>query len=402
MRLKAALIIMHVLIILQTYGQTDSLKARPSIGIAFHAGNLVKIHGEYPPNSTSTFAEASVLWKCFGRKNWQSVHGYPSAGFSLIHAQFGNQDVLGQAIGALPMLRFEKWFDRSFLSIRTGLGIAWFSKPYDALSNPENLVIGSSFANMTLFALEYNHRIGHRWVVHAGGSFMHCSGAHLTVPNIGANLPALTMGVSFIPKVIQPRLGNKNNGVTEKGLFAGVQFINGYHEFPGTIRPADGPLYIVYGFAVHAGKSFKAHRKFSFGFNAHYYTAYADYLNSQELINSNSISKKDPLNVICYAGYEWNFGRVAFFVQGGINLYDPVLRALNKVWDLPKHGWLHQYTANKIGYRIYAHSQFNHNHRIMQPFIHIAVKTNGGTADFLELGIGADFRSRKSPKHETD
>ena len=392
MRLSAGIVILNMLGMLQGLAQSDSLQATASFELRLHTGRLVKIHGEYPPNKISTYTEASVLWKCHGKKNWQSAHGYPSAGFSFIHAQFGNQDVLGQSIGAMPLLRFEKWFNRSFVSVRTGMGIAWFNKPYDAVGNPKNLVIGSRFANMTMISAEYNYRISSHWLISGGASFMHCSGAHLTVPNIGANLPALTAGLCYDPHGVKTKAHLKKIVVKERNTFAGIQFISGFHEFPGTIRPADGPRYQVYGVALHAGKSFRAHSKISLGFNAHYYTAYADYLHSQELLNSNSFRKKDPVNLVCYAGYEWNFGRVAFFLQGGFNLYDPVLRALNKVWDLPKHGWLHEYTAQKIGYRIYAHSQFAATPHNFQPFIHIAVKTNGGTADFLELAVGADFQ----------
>jgi hypothetical protein len=393
-------IIMQLFAVSFASGQRDTTDAVLSAGFQLHAGRLVKIHGEYPPNNISTVAEASVLWKCRGGKNWHGAHGYPSAGFSLVHAQFGNQDVLGQSVGAIPMLRHEHYFSRSFISVRAGLGLAWFNKPYDAISNPANLVIGSSFANMTLFAAEYNYCAGKHWLLKTGFSFLHCSGAHMTVPNIGANLPAFTAGICYYHnhECLEKNIPREVQKTNQK--FAGLQMITGFHEFPGTVRPADGPRYIVYGLGGYAGRSFRAHQKLSVGLNAHYYTAYADYIQSQELITSNKFRRRDAMNLVSYVGYEWTYGRFAFFVQAGINLYDPALRALNEVWDLPKHGWLHQYTANKIGYRMYAQPQFGATTKLMQPYLQMAVKTNGGTADFLELAIGVDFSTRVNRRHE--
>jgi hypothetical protein len=298
------------------------------------------------------------------------------------------------------MLRHEHYFGRSFISIRAGLGLAWFNKPYDAISNPANLVIGSRFANMTMIAAEYNYCAGKHWMLKTGFSFLHCSGAHMTVPNIGANLPAFTAGICYCTSHECAGKNLPREIVKTDQRFAGLQMITGFHEFPGTVRPTDGPRYRVYGLGLYAGKSFRAHQKLSAGLNVHYYTAYADYIQSQELINSNTFRRRDAMNLVSYIGYEWTYGRFAFFVQAGINLYDPTLWALNEVWDLPKHGWLHQYTANKIGYRMYTQQQFGTATSAIRPYVQMAVKTNGGTADFLELAIGVDLNARVNRKRE--
>lgn len=378
----------------RSYAQTDSVRPYTEFGLSAHAGKLVKIHGEYPATTIAGVSELSLLRKCAGNREWHSAQGFPSTGLSLIHVRFGNEDILGQSIGLVPQMRFEKRLARSFFSIRAGLGIAWFSKPYDAVSNPENLVIGSRLANMTQITLEWNRYIGDHVLIRAGGSFTHCSGAHLTVPNIGANLPAVTIGIAFQPNHFTKDLFRKRIKIPFRQTSFGVHLISGFHEFPGTIRPADGPKYIVYGIGVNGSKSWSTRGKASAGVNVHYYTAYADYIKSQELINSKTFNRFDPMNLVLYAGYEWNFGRASFFVQAGINLYDPVLRALNEVWDLPKHGSLHQYSANKIGYRCYIYRQADTTPKRFNAFLHIAVKSNGGTADFLEFAIGADLISR--------
>jgi hypothetical protein len=385
-----------------SHAQSDTAKTYFESGLNIHAGKLVKIHGEYPATSIASVHELSLLWKCKGNKPWHGAHAFPSAGLSFIHTQFGNKDILGQAIGLVPQMRFEKRFSESFVSIRAGLGIAWFNKPYDARTNPENLVIGSRLANLTQVAVEWNRYISQHIIIRFGGSFTHCSGAHVAVPNIGANLPAFTIGVGYQPRHFSNDLFRKKIKTSFRQTTFGAQLINGLHEFPGTIRPADGPRYIVYGLGLHASRSWRIRGKASAGLNLHYYTAYADYIRSQELIESKTFNRLDPMNLVLFVGYEWNFGRVSFFIQGGVNLYDPVLRALNQVWDLPKHGWLHQFTANKIGYRVYLHKQQEPSDKRINPFVHIAVKSNGGTADFLEFAIGIDLKgTSKNPEYDS-
>jgi hypothetical protein len=376
--------------------QKDTLQAIPELALHAHVGRLVKIHGEYPATGISSVHEFSILWKTQGKKDWHAAHGFPSAGISVMHAQYGNQEILGQSLGVVPMMRFEKKHNRFMFSLRAGLGIAWFNKPYDAIENPRNLVIGSRLANMSQLALTMHYQLTQQWTIHIGGSFTHCSGAHMTVPNIGANLPAIFVGMAYHPHQTFISTPRHKTITRDKKTFIGFQMITGFHEFPGTIRPSDGPRYIVYGGGIQASKTFNNRGKVNTGINVHYYTAYADYIHSQELIGSNHFNTLDPFNVVLFAGYEWTYGRVAFFLQGGINLYDPVLRALNEVWDLPKHGWLHQYTANKIGYRIYRHRVQSNDRSNINPYLHVAVKSNGGTADFLEIALGLDFKLRRS------
>lgn len=366
----------------------------------FHVGKLVKIHGEYPPTDITSLTELNLSWKTRGNKYWQTLYCFPSVGFSLTHAQFGNQDVLGQAIGFVPTMRFEKWKEDTRWSIRAGLGVAYFTKPYNSSSNPENLVIGSPWANMSLLKMEFSKPLFNRFRYNVGLSLMHCSNAHVDVPNIGANLIAFHAGISFSnkPELLKTESEKTKSIVPRKPLRLGIQTILGIHEFKGTTRPVDGPKYFVYGASVFASKSFKPKRRISVGMNYHYYTAYHDYALLQELYQSDEDIKKKSQNLVLFGGCEWNYGRMAFYVQLGINLYNPFLHEMNKVWDLPKNRFINLWTANKIGYKLYAYSQNGTRSGydyLLNPYLNMAVKTNGGTADFLELGIGIEIGNPK-------
>ncbi|MFN0033234.1 MAG: hypothetical protein ACKVOR_13820, partial [Flavobacteriales bacterium] len=119
--------------------------------------------------------------------------------------------------------------------------------------------------------------------------------------------------------------------------------------------------------------------------NYHYYPYMHDYIISQELFDA-SLAKRNAQTVVVFAGFEWEFGRFSFFVQAGVNVFSPFIKELNEVWDLPKQGTLNLWTSNKLGYRYYFYCP-----PIGRLFIQAAVKANGGTADFLELGVGMRF-----------
>lgn len=386
--------------VLLANAQVDStLRSIPQAEFSVLAGRLVKIHGEYPPNDVTTVAEFNFSWKTQGNKTWQSQHGYPSVGFSVVHAQLGNQDILGQAIGAMPTLRIDRARGNTRWSARVGLGIAHFFKPYHSIDNPKNLVIGSPWANMTIAKVEASRPWNEFWRYHVGVSFMHCSNAHVDVPNIGANLLAFHFGFSYT----QLKSPDKFIASPPQKIHCshpwniGMQSILGLHEFKGTIRPVDGPTYLVYGAGVYASKMIHAKGRVALGVNYHYYNAYHDYALSQELYgNIDNVHRKSQ-NIVLFASFEWLFGRVGFFLQGGLNVYDPFIHAYNKIWDIPKLSFINLYTSNKIGYRVYAMSQNKtvQLNKYIQPYLQLAVKTNGGTADFLELGIGAHIGAKR-------
>jgi hypothetical protein len=383
---------------LHLLSQTESTPLLPhSHEINIHTGRLIKIHGEYPPNDISTLIEYNISRKLIRPNSWNTAFGTPTSGISILHAQFGNQRVLGQAIGLIPTLRFERWKNQIRWSIRAGFGIAWFSKPYDANANPENLVIGSSFANMSTCQIGFAYPLGKKLRVNAGISFTHCSDAHVAVPNIGANLIGGYVGFAWCKKSLE--LSDFHQKKISKNLdkrwVSGISAILGIHEFPGTIRPIDGPLYFVFGENIFIQKEIRNHRILSIGLNHHVYRAYADYIKTQELFGTSDQLKWKSHNLVFYLGYEWCYGHVSLFVQAGANLYAPFIHKINEVWDMPKHGPLYRYTANKLGYRFQLYNAEQKYQHDLNPFLSLGVKSNGGTADFLELSIGTVFNNRR-------
>ncbi|MFN0031103.1 MAG: acyloxyacyl hydrolase, partial [Flavobacteriales bacterium] len=283
------------------------------IGLNEHVGKLIKIHGEYPPSKLATLTEVSLLWQRFQPYDWQQGYGFPAYGFSLVHAQFGNQDVLGQSIAAIPMMRFDRWKGFTRYSLKAGFGLAWFNKPYDAQNNPENLVIGSRFTNMSMLRTDVTTQFSDRCTASIGLSFTHCSNSHFAVPNIGANIVAVHAGLAFhnrrgVLQLDESVYSNPSSFPKRRYMWwYSLHSILGFHEAIGTIRPVDGPRYPVYGIGLFGNKKI-AHRIYAVGVNYHYYPYMHDYIISQELFDA-SLAKRNAQTVVVFAGFEWEFGR---------------------------------------------------------------------------------------------
>jgi hypothetical protein len=364
----------------------------PNLGFNSHVGKLIKIHGEYPENKTSSALELFVSWSPNLRADWAKQRGHPRLGVSLMSLGFGNKEVLGTALGLIPMVEYVDAGSPFYL--RLGLGVGRFSRPYDPILRPDNLVFGSRFANLSMISMGFRLPIGDFIDFRLGCSFIHASNAHVRVPNIGGNIIALNTAFVFggIPRMVPvPRLNYEaydfNDTVPRvkkrKPWRPGFHLIQGYHSFPGTVRPSGGPLYSVSGISIYMiQKDNKTFKPWMTGLNYHYYRAYREYIISQELFPADE-SNIRAHHLTWFVGREFYFGSFSFFAQTGINLYAPFLKEVNKVWDLPKKGILYTMTSSKIGYRYHA--------PLRGLFGGVAVKASGGTADFLEFELGYEF-----------
>jgi len=364
------------------------------VELNLHVGKLIKIHGEYPSNKTSSVTELAFSFKTRGKKRWHVHNHFPSVGFSLVHVQFGNRDVLGDAFGVFPHARFQLKKGRVPLFIRGGLGAAAFTKPYNALHNPENLVLGSRIANISQIGLATLIPVGEKFRLTAGLSGTHSSDFHLRVPNIGANIVALSVGISYCNKrkwldqIVEPK---EIVAPTISKWKCGFHGILGFHEFQGTIEPKGGPVYPVYGVSLFASKSSGLRDRIGVGINAQYYTAFHDYIIGQELFSDDADERWNASNLVLFVQYEWMLGHFAMQFQLGVNLHAPFYHALNQVWDLPKNGFINEWTASKLGYRYYLLNPLAARFPGRSAFVGVAIKTNGGTADFLETSVGFIF-----------
>jgi hypothetical protein len=353
---------------------------------------LIKIHGDYPSNGISFVPEINLNWTLRGERNWHKLYEHIEFGVSLSGADFGNSEILGQAFSAIPYFSLKTQIgDRSYLGGRMGFGVSLFNKPFDQIKNPENVVIGSVVNAAAIFNAYFERELNDKFNLIAGVNGFHYSNIHLKVPNIGANVLGVNIGLKYLlptdpvdpiafaerPSVKYPRFG----------IGAGM----GLQAFRGTIRPADGPVYPVY-----TGQAFvmwpSGKRGFwSSGVIYNYMTSSYQFILGQDLDVHPEDAKKKSSNVVVFGAHEWMFGHFAFQLMVGINVYDPFTPLFNDLKSSAEdRNGLTRWTANKIGFKYYP---MRHSDAAMklQPVLGCAVKAAGGSADFLEATVGIVF-----------
>ncbi|MCC6599942.1 MAG: acyloxyacyl hydrolase [Crocinitomicaceae bacterium] len=371
--------------------QNDTLRSLSEFSFNQHLGRLIKIYEEFPTTDFSTLSELSFSYKTRGKKEWHIYHKYPSLGGSLIFIYFGNSDTLGNALGLVPTAQFEYDQKKGSFFLRAGLGIAAFNRPYRQEDNPGNLVLGSTFENLSVLHIGYSFFSGKRLSMSLGLSATHCSNSHLRVPNVGANIFSVSCGLRWSepPKIRSMKPHQAVDDRKEKNRHLhwnpAISLNFGLHEFPGTVHPIGGPLYPVYGCSLFASRVYRMNGRISLGASLYYYSGYYDLILSQQLFPEGTDAGKKSVTVSIHGAREWIFGRFGLIVQAGVNIYSPFLRELAEIKNIPSKGVLYQWTSNKVGYR---YSPLGYTQKTIKPFAGISVKANGGTADFFEVSIG--------------
>jgi len=363
------------------------------MGAEAHIGKLINIYPSFPPNQMSYTQRFDLELNANLDSSWNYLHGRAITGFTFNHSTFGNDLVLGRAFSLAYHIYLHRPVTKNirFYFNPTG-GLAWFNKPYNIIDNSSNLVVGSALTAMASAQTGFDISLGKKWQVRFGGSFYHYSNSHVAVPNVGMNVFGGFAGIRYSPNGvphamnITERIAKKGNPTNWRPMF---RLRLGLHEFPGTIAPRDGPTYKVLGLTLGMTTTSENRAMWTFGVTYDYYQGYATYIVSQQLFDD--ISNLDWLSstVAVFGGREWCFGRVHIHAELSGKIHSPVQKALDTVWDLPKGASYDPYIDARIGYRYYLIPKRKAWHKIQSaPNIGMSIKTNGGTADFLEISFG--------------
>ena len=367
----------------------DSSSIQTNIFYEFNVyrGTVLDIHPFFPETETAYSYEINVLGQTRGSRYWHQHYNFPEFGVAFSYNTFGNSELLGGAIAVLPNFSFYRPLgDRFRIKARGGGGLAYFTKPFDALNNPDNFVIGSQITAMARLELNSDVQLSDQLGLQVGATFTHYSNGHFRVPNIGANVTTYSMGLRYFPKGISGRkLPHLVQELDKKWRFA-TAFTLGKHEIEGTVLPFDGPLYTVYGMQFYTSKRFSYKNHFKAGVDLNYYTAFRDQIISQELFTEQEGLKSWKANV--FVGHEFFFGKVTFTTHVGFNTYFPIRERQIELGILEEK-FLHLRTSNLLGCSYY----FNDTSKTLKnnPFIGVVWKTIGGKADYVGLATGMAF-----------
>ena len=195
--MRKILFLVSVLSFTFSYSQTNSSYLQAD----YFYGNLI---GQNPDaaillqgHPTGMFLSYNI--RTTGNQEWESSYNYPDYGISV-----GYQDYQSKIAGKLYSLygHYNFYFtNRNSLNqliLRTGIGLAYNTNPYDKVTNNKNTAFGSSLNSSTYFKLYFQREnLIQNLGLNAGLTFIHASNSNIKSPNSGANVWAATLGINY-------------------------------------------------------------------------------------------------------------------------------------------------------------------------------------------------------------
>ncbi len=330
--------------------------------------------------------ELRLAKQTLGKRKWQAGFGFPETGVALLYGDFGNNKVYGSAIGIVPDVTLNTLSDKPLsVKVKLGIGLAYFTKPFDKQDNPENVYIGSRLANMSVAAIGFQYKLSKKVRLQYAISYYHCSNGHYQVPNVGMNLPGFKAGIKYYPsgKVKTPTT-KQSNGEKLPLKFT-VSAGAGVHEFAGTLKPVGGPKYRINVFDAGVYKNVNSVLNLKSGICVKYYTDYYNFSVKNDFENNRKIN---ATVVSVYAGNEFLLHKTGVYLQTGLDLYAPFEKEYLQYKNTPLNfsKFMEEFVSSEIGINYYWFDPLTM--KTCNPYIGIFIKTNFAMADFIGGHIG--------------
>ena len=353
---------------------TCSLSGQGMLGwnfdLSYQHGKIIKhspkIAYEIPPRTGGLFFNAR--FQTHGNRDWNEWQGFPELGLAIQWLNLGDREVLGHAIGLVPHFNIHL-IDRGRFqsSLMAGAGPGVITRPYDVISNPLNTAIGSHLNAMFAVRLDLAWQVNQHWTIRAGGSFTHLSNGAGQSPNLGVNIPTMSIGVGFSPKPVADSLF-KYHGITKKadrkwGAIAHFDIAFRENAIPG------GPKYPVYIASVGGRFRLNKVNDLSLGLGYEYHRSVFDFGLHSFTYHTKEEARKAATRWMLTISDEFHYGPVGVVLQLGVYLGDkgpsPVFTKLAVRYYLPAFG--------------------DSNAR---SFLGFYLKSHRGVAEYFSLGAG--------------
>ncbi len=360
--------------LMQSYAQTDSSQNKwEGIGIEsnFWISSMLKHASTFtsPIEHFTTAFELNILQQTTGKKDWHIRRNYPLVGLGFMYFNFNNPTVYGYALGVyphitIPLIKRNRWQ----WDVRVGMGIGYFSTPFDIHKNAEdrNVAIGSHFVNVSPFSSNLLYRFNKNWNLLAGFQFGHLSNGAIKAPNLGINLYGGHIGVRYWPSNAEPQKTYRElPHLSNRWLF----------QLRGSIGLSDaliagGPMYRNYFLSAFVSKRYISKNKALLGIDAIYYPAVWAKVRAQEEYKGKEWQQ--AYNLAVFAGNEFLIGRLGVVI--GVGVYFK-----NYYKQIP-------FLYEKIGGNFYIIQ--NEKGILKELYASVLLKAHLGRAEMFEMGLG--------------
>ena len=246
------------------------------------------------------------------KKSWDLCNCYPRVGLLFSFFDFDNRKILGYGFNlagfAEPFFRSHK---KMSVSLRTVAGLSLDTRPYDEVSNPENLSYSFPVNGYLQLNLALHYRLSEKITMNLAANYNHISNGGFREPNKGINFPTAALGLdyTFKPRPFEDRMKHKYQGSKERRFDLAIA------SFPKRIFAS--PAYFAI-FGVSAGVSQQVGRMSALTLDAEWIWDGSLKWRMENQFDSDKDYQRGALLV----GHEFLMGRFTFSQKAGIYFYD--------------------------------------------------------------------------------
>ncbi len=352
-------------------------------------------------------------------QQWAQRLKKPKTGLSIGVTDFGNLDSLGLGFTAMPFIEF-KAFGSDRWKILTGMGASYFTKKFDAETNPQNQAVTTDITWAFRLYLNYQFLSTKKIDWRTGIGYSHHSNGHMRLLNQGYNSFLVSLSADIKNPLNRPEniqnqsIPNYNKTVYN---YLAVRAGLGQNVFALAFNDKKN----VYTFAGEYGKVYNNTFKIGIGFYYRFYQHYYDYIEGNESLvqagrefdyfRSNSWYYSTNLGLSLHG--EIFLNHVGIDIQLGVNFHKPAYKMdwrINEGWDstpreIPEYWVLgeldgsykkKQLISSRLGLKYYLFGMENAPKNNL--YVGANLNSNLGQADFTELSFGYvhsfNFRER--------
>lgn len=317
--------------------------------------------------------EIKLGWQTTQKHEWARYLSYPSYGVGFYVGTVGDPAIFGRPRGLFSFVNFPITDDRerNVFNIEPSLGLTYLAKAFDKEKNPHNDAIGARLSVYFSLRFGYNYKINRDLDLEYGVDFTHFSNGRTFTPNHGLNMIGVHIGMKYNY--------NRDQMKVNKDLYKLDSLLPIRYLRPDKLPSykVDSPHSVnVYAAAgtvqtdADAGLSrryttFSGVMDYQYEINnIHQITAGMDYFYDGSLDQDFPDDSKKWHHIGVHLGYGFAFYK--FTVIGQIGTYLNANPTKSKVFIRPAL----RYSIGK------------------KTFLQLGLKTNGGAADWVELGVG--------------
>ena len=180
-----------------SYAQKSFFKTS-SFGAQAHYGSFITIlpKAQYLRDSYSYFGE--INFQRNYKTQWPLDSQFVQWGGGIFFGNTGSKQYVGNMAGVFSFINLPLLHKNNFTSkLRMGGGLGWIEKPYNKNTNHKNVLLGTALNAYLNFIWQNEFKLTPKTFFNLGLSFSHLSNGSSTLPNLGLNIPAVSIGVRY-------------------------------------------------------------------------------------------------------------------------------------------------------------------------------------------------------------